>query len=54
MSITDEIIGKAPSQLEKASDLSLRAVKEARGGIKDAAGTIKGICLLLAKGATFT
>lgn len=54
MSITDEIIGKAPAQLERASNLSLKAIREARGGIRDAAGTIKGICLLLAKGADFT
>lgn len=54
MSITDEIIGKTPTQIEKASDLSLKAVREARGLIKDTAGTVKGICLLLVKGTDFT
>lgn len=47
MSIADEIIGQAPAQVEKTSDLSMKAAK-------GAAGTVKGICLLLGKGVDFT
>lgn len=54
MSITDEILGKAPNQMAKASDVTFKAAKEAREAVKDAAGAVKGICLILAKGADFT
>ena len=46
MSITDEIMGKAPDNLAKASDLTLKAAQEAK---KDVTGVVKGICLLLIK-----
>lgn len=49
MSITDEIMGKAPDSIEKTMDLTLKAAHEAKGGVKDAAGVVKGICLLLIK-----
>ena len=49
MSITDEIMGKAPDQLSKASDTALKVAKEAKDGLKDATGVVKGICLLLIK-----
>lgn len=49
MSITDEIMGKAPDQLAKTMDLTLKAAHETKSGVKDAAGVIKGICLLLIK-----
>lgn len=49
MSLTDEIMGKAPDQLAKATDLTLKAAHEAKSGVKDAAGVVKGICLLLIK-----
>lgn len=54
MSITDDIMNKAPDNISKASDITLKAAKEAREGIKDAAGMVKGICLLLLDGAEFT
>ncbi len=54
MSITDEVMGKAPDQLSKVSDTALKAAKEAKGGLKDAAGVVKGICLLLIKSADFS
>ncbi len=54
MSITDDIMSKAPDHVAKASDVTLKAVNVARGGIKDAAGTVKGICLILGKGVQFT
>lgn len=47
MSITDEIMNKAPDNVAKASDMTLKAAKEATG-------TVKGICLLLLDGAGFT
>lgn len=49
MSISDEIMGKAPDQLAKAADLSLKAAHEAGKGVKGVAGAVKGICLLLIK-----
>lgn len=54
MSITDEIMGKAPDQISKASDATLKMAKEAKDGLKDAAGVVKGICLLLIKSAEFS
>lgn len=54
MSITDEILGKAPDQISKASDTTLKVAKEAKDGLKDAAGVVKGICLLLIKSAEFS
>ena len=42
MSITDEIMGKAPDQISKASDTALK-------GTINAARVVKGICLLLVK-----
>lgn len=54
MSITDDIMSKAPDNVAKASDVSFKAVKEAREGLKDAAGAVKGICLLLGKGVGFS
>lgn len=54
MSITDEIMSKAPDNVAKASDVSFKAAKEAREGLKDAAGAVKGICLLLGKGVGFS
>lgn len=49
MSITDDIMGKAPDQLAKTMDLTLKAAHEAKSGVKDVAGAVKGICLLLIK-----
>lgn len=54
MSITDDIMNKAPDNISKASDMTLKAAREAGAGIKDAVGTVKGICLLLLNGAEFT
>ena len=54
MSITDEIMSKAPDNAAKASDMALKAAKEGREGIKAAAGTVKGICLILGKSVSFT
>lgn len=54
MSITDEIMSKAPDNVAKVSDITLKAAKEAKAGIKDAAGAVKGICLLLGKGVGFS
>lgn len=54
MSITDDIMGKAPDNIGKASDMALKAVKEGREGLNDAAGAVKGICLLLGKGVGFS
>lgn len=54
MSITDEVMGKAPDQMVKVSDMTLKAAKEAKAGVKDAAGAVKGICLLLGKGVGFS
>lgn len=54
MSITDEVMGRAPDQMLKASDLTLKAAREAKAGVKDAAGAVKGICLLLGKGVGFS
>ena len=51
MSITDEILGKAPNQMARASDMTFKVAKEA---VKGATGAVKGICLILAKGADFT
>lgn len=54
MSITDEVMGKAPDQMMKAADMALKAAKEAKADIKDAAaGAVKGICLIL-KGVGFS
>lgn len=47
MSITDEIMGKAPDQAVKAAG-------GAKDGLKNAAGVVKGICLLLMKSADFS
>ena len=47
MSITDEIMGKAPDQISKASDTALK-------GTKNAARVVKGICLLLVKTGEFS
>lgn len=49
MSITDEIMGKAPDQLTKTMDLTMKAAHEAKSGVKDVAGVVKGICLFLIK-----
>lgn len=54
MSIADDIMSKAPDSAGKASDVTLKAVKEARAGLNDAAGAVKGICLILGKGVAFT
>lgn len=54
MSITDEVMGKVPDKMVKTADMTLKAAKEVKAGIKDAAGAIKGICLLLGKGAVFS
>lgn len=47
MSITDEIMGKAPDQ-------AIKAAGGAKDGLKNAAGVVKGICLLLMKSADFS
>lgn len=47
MSITDEIMGKAPDQISKASDTALK-------GAKNATGVVKGICLFLVKTGEFS
>ena len=54
MSITDEIMNRAPDGINKASDLTLKAAKEAGKGIKNAAGTVSGICLLLINSGEFS
>ena len=53
-SITDEVTGKVPDMLVKSANITLKAAKEAKEGIKDVAGAVKGICLLLGKGAVFS
>lgn len=47
MSITDEIMGKAPDQ-------AMKAAGGAKDGLKSTAGVVKGICLLLMKSADFS
>lgn len=47
MSITDEILSKAPDQ-------TMKAAGGAKGGLKSTAGVVKGICLLLVKCADFS
>ena len=54
MSITDDIMSKAPDNVSKASDVTFKAAKEVKEGVKDAAGAVKGICLLLGKGVGFS
>lgn len=47
MSITDEIMGKAPDQ-------AMKAAGGAKDGLKNATGVVKGICLLLMRSAEFS
>lgn len=47
MSITDEIMGKAPDQ-------AMKAAEGAKDGLKNATGVVKGICLLLMRSAEFS
>lgn len=54
MSITDEVMGKVPDKMVKTTDMTLKAAKEVKVDIKDAARAVKGICLLLGKGVIFS
>lgn len=51
--LTDELMGKTSEGAKKAVETSAKVLKEAKGGLKEAEESIKGICLLLIKGAAF-
>lgn len=53
-SITDDLMGKTLEGGKKTAETTLKTLKEAKSGIKEAEGVVKGICLLLLDGAGFT
>ncbi|MDE6388329.1 MAG: PcfB family protein [Lachnospiraceae bacterium] len=52
--LTDELMGKTSEGAKKAVEASAKVLKEAKGELKEAEESIKGICLLLIKGTSFT
>lgn len=53
-SITDDLMGKTFEGGKRTAETTLKALKEAQAGMKNAEGAIKGICLLLLDGTGFT
>ena len=53
-SITDDLMGKTLEGGKKTAETTLKTLKEAKSGLKEAEGVVRGICLLLLDGAGFT
>ncbi len=53
-SLTDDLMSRTPERAKKTVEISAKALKEVKSGMKDVGSTVKGICLLLIDGSEFT